>query len=84
MTTDIIVKLKKVVENPYLNMLVGIVLLYSSISEAIGDYTKVESFELQAHHGIILFAFIHILRTLPDFFISLEYMHKGNQSQDLD
>ena len=68
--------LKRIVENPYLNIIVGLLFLYSGISETVNEWTGLEDFKIGAHHGVILFATLHILKTFPDFFEGLEYIEK--------
>ncbi len=71
---------KTIVENPYLNVLVGIIFLLSGISEVINEWKEIEGVKLGAHHGVVLFAIMHILKTLPDFFEGMEYIEKENKN----
>ncbi len=68
--------LEKIVKSPYLNLLVGLVLLITA------GYEIYESFEhgsVGAHHGIAFYALIHILRTLPEFMRGLEKIHQVSE-----
>ncbi len=48
-------ELKCIVENPYLNTIVGLLFLYSGISETINEWTELDNLKIGAHHGVILF-----------------------------
>jgi len=60
--------------------LVGIIFLLSGISEVINEWKEIEEVKLGAHHGVVLFAIMHILKTLPDFFEGMEYIEKENKN----
>ncbi|MCD6525595.1 MAG: hypothetical protein J7K75_01210 [Desulfuromonas sp.] len=53
--------LKKIVESPYLNLLSGLVLLMTAGYET---WKKFEEFHLAAHHGIVFFSIVHIVKKL--------------------
>jgi hypothetical protein len=55
--------LKTITQNPYLNLITGVMLLVTAGYEA---WLTVEEAALGAHHGLILFSFLHILKYLPD------------------
>jgi hypothetical protein len=66
--------LKRIVKNPYVNIVVGIFFLYSGVYETVRELREVESFRIGVHHGVILFSILQILKTVPDFFEGLEYI----------
>jgi len=66
--------LKRIVENPYLNIVIGLILLYSGIVETVNELKEIEEFNIGVHHGVVLFAILHILKTIPDLFEGLEYL----------
>ena len=75
-------KIRRIVENPFLNLVVGIILLISGLSEAWGTmWDDIVNLNLKSHHGIIIFAILNIIRTIPDFFKSLEHVQRyvGNK-----
>ncbi len=75
-------KIRRIVENPFLNLVVGIILLISGLSEAWDTmWDDIVNLNLKAHHGIIIFAILNIMRTIPDFFESLEHVQRdvGNK-----
>ena len=80
MSNSTIKSLKRIVENPYLNIVVGIILMYSGISETVEEFRHSENVKFAAHHGVILFSILHILKTVPDFFEVLNYIERGSES----
>ena len=75
-------KLKRIVENPYLNIIVGLLFLYSGLSETVHEFEGFANFEIGAHHGVIIFAILNILKTLPDLFEGLEYIEKVGEEKN--
>ena len=71
--------LKSIVENPYLNMLVGLTFLFSGISETINELRVIGEFKFGAHHGVIIFAVLHILKSIPDLFEGLDFIEKSGE-----
>lgn len=69
--TQFIEKLKNVSENPYLNLIVAFLALCSGIFEVIYELQVSEDIRFGAHHGIVLFAFLHILKTIPHLYASM-------------
>jgi hypothetical protein len=55
--------LKKFTNNRYINLLSGLVLLVTSGYETLNTFS---SFSVGAHHGILLFSVLQILKSLPD------------------
>ena len=72
-------RIKKITENPYLNIGVGIIFLWSGISETMSELKELEEIKMGAHHGVIIFSIMHILKTLPDIFEGLEYVGKDGE-----
>ena len=52
---------EKLTRSPYLNLLSGLILLITSGYET---WDTIESFSLGAHHGVLVFSIIHILKSL--------------------
>lgn len=71
MKTVIRKKLSLIVHSPYLNILIGVVLLYSGSSEALLEIREVENVRIGAHHGIILFGLAHVLKAITEVFDGL-------------
>lgn len=64
--------LKKIIDSPVLKLLVGIILLYTSGAEVWHQYQESKEVVVGAHHGIVVFALVHILKTLPDIMEGFE------------
>lgn len=71
--------LKRIVDNPYINLMVGAVLLISGITETIDQLDELKHFRLASHHGLILFSLLHMLKSLSELFESAEYLDKGRK-----
>ena len=75
-------KLRRIVENPFLNLVVGIILLISGLSEVWDTmWDDIVNLNLKVHHGIIIFAILQVIKSIPDFFESLEHVQRdvGNR-----
>jgi hypothetical protein len=58
---------RAVAESPWIKFLTGIVLLTSSLDEAMDTLVAdLSALELGAHHGVMLLGFVNILSSLPD------------------
>ncbi|MBT8421457.1 MAG: hypothetical protein KJO08_11445 [Gammaproteobacteria bacterium] len=68
--------LKRITESPYLNIVIGLLMFYSGASEAWNELHELEEVTVGAHHGVILFSLLHILKTIPDIFEGLEHIQK--------
>jgi hypothetical protein len=68
--------LRRIIKNPFLNILVGLFLLYSGIMESVHAFKEIGAFRIGVHHGIIVFACMNIFKTLPDLFEGLERVGK--------
>lgn len=66
MRTAITKKLGLIMHSPYLNILVGLVLLYAGASEALIEIREVENVRVGSHHGIMLFGLIHVLKSITE------------------
>lgn len=64
--------MKNIVDNPYLNIVVGLLFLYSGIQEAVDHYEEVEAIKIGVHHGVILFSMLYVLKALPEVIEGLE------------
>lgn len=57
---------KKITDNPFTNIIVGLVLLYSGVSESLHEFKELEAFRLGVHHGVIFFAVLHLMKSLHE------------------
>jgi uncharacterized membrane protein required for colicin V production len=62
-------------------MAVGLAFLYSGIAEAVREYTVFEEVKIGAHHGVILFATLQILKVIPDIYEGLEKIEKAGKEE---
>ena len=63
--------LRRVAENPVLNLLMALAVMGISLSEV--EELIVSDFEtMEAGHGLFLFALLHVLKTLPELLESLK------------
>ena len=66
-------KLRKFVSHPWVSLMVAVVMLLAGLSE--GWETLQEDLmnaDLRAHHGIIVYGFYAMLKSIPDVFDGLE------------
>ncbi|MGN7614380.1 hypothetical protein ACQZV8_20110 [Magnetococcales bacterium HHB-1] len=70
--------LEKIVGNPWLNILIGLILVISSGME-IKDSMQEATEGLKTHHGVFLFGVLHILKLLPDLFDGAERIQEGSE-----
>jgi len=69
--------LKHFKENPYINILVGLVLLYSAVAETLRDWDDISNAQISVHHGVIIFAIAHILNNLLNLLEDLECIDRS-------
>lgn len=55
--------LKRFAENAYVNLLSGLILLVTSGKEIM---ESLDDGGIGAHHGVVVFALLHILKVFPD------------------
>ena len=63
-------KLKKIAENPWLNLASGLILFFTSANEIVRTFGDGH---IGAHHGAAVFGLFQVIRCLPDI---LEGTHK--------
>lgn len=70
--------LEKFVKSPFVNMAIGFVLLITGLMEAWDTLQEdLVHLHFKAHHGMIIFGFFNILKSVPDIFEGLEkHFHK--------
>ena len=67
--------LKRIVDNPYLNIIVGLILCLSGLWEAWGTLGEdLKNMNIGVHHGAIIYGLFHALKNVPDIFEGLEYI----------
>jgi len=51
------------VKSPFVNIISGFILLFTSSYET---WASISDFSVGAHHGILVFSVLHIVRTIPE------------------
>ncbi len=70
--------LKSFVNNPYVNMASGILLLASSGYEI---FVAAEEVAIGTGHGIFVYAMLHTLRSFPEITHGLDNVEKANEEK---
>jgi hypothetical protein len=68
-------KLKRLVENPWLNLSVAVILAITALSElwgTLGD--DLASGNVRGHHGIFIYAIVAGLKAIPDLLEAGEHV----------
>jgi hypothetical protein len=68
--------LKRITQNPYLNLVSGFVLLFTAgfeVWESIGEAS------VGAHHGILVFSLIHIAKSIPEVMHGFKEFEEANE-----
>lgn len=59
-------KMESAVRNPYIELLIGVILIYTGFLEAGGTIVEdVSNGNLGAHHGVIALGFAHAIQAVP-------------------
>lgn len=70
---------KKFVDNRYINLLVGFILIFSGLLEAWGTlYQDIMTGNFATRHGVIIFGFFYVLKQLSEIFEGIEHITKNN------
>lgn len=78
MYDKIIHLLQRFVTNPYVNCMVGIILLGTGLSEAwVSLQDDIINLSVRAHHGVMVLGIFTTLKAIPEIIISLEHIHRG-------
>jgi len=68
---------KKWIESPYVNIIIGMILFLSGLSEAWGTLSEdIMNGNFGARHGVIIFGLFHVLKCIPDMFEGVEHLTK--------
>jgi len=71
--------LKNFSENPWVNLISGLVLVYTSGIEVFDSLD--EEFKAGVHHGVFLFGIIQLLRSLPEFVEGATRIREGKEKK---
>ncbi|MGE3976999.1 MAG: hypothetical protein AB7F94_05365 [Nitrospira sp.] len=68
--------LRRLVEQPYVNLAVAIILFVTGLTEGWDSFQEdMAGFHLRAHHGVMIYGFFNMLKSLPDIFEGLDKMN---------
>ena len=60
-------RLKRILDDPYVNIFIAIVLVYSSVAEGWEEFTHgLTEFDIGVHHGVLLYGVAMFLRGLVE------------------
>lgn len=66
-------RIKQIAEDPFLNLVAGIVLVFLSLVEVSPTLLEdIKAFNFGSHHGVSIFGVWHIFKVLPDCLEGLE------------
>ncbi len=75
--------LKAIIDNPFLSLVVSLVLLVTSLLEAWDTlFVDIRQLHFRAHHGLMLFALLNTLKALPDTVEGIEYLVKSQETTE--
>ena len=70
--------LKKITQSQYLNLISGVILLITSGYEIFETFNEPS---LGAHHGILIFGIIQIVRTIPEILHGFKELEDANEAK---
>ena len=66
-------KLRAMLEHPWMNFTVATILIGTGLSEGWDSMTdNLQNLTLKSHHGVIVFGFVNMLKSIPDILMGLE------------
>lgn len=78
MTHQAMERLRRFIENPYTNLIVGLILFFTGLSDAWDTlYDDLAHLHIRVHHGIMIYGIFSVVKTIPDIVSSLQYVHQG-------
>ena len=70
MKKKLIGALRKVADNPYLNLSAGMILILTAVVEIINSS---EEASIGAHHGVLMFGILHAVTALPEILHGVDW-----------
>ena len=65
--------LKASLNSPILKLVIGLILLYTSGMQVFRELQSDETMLIGVHHGVLLYALLNVLKTLPEIFEGASY-----------
>lgn len=69
--------LRRITESPALNLGAGLILCGSGLAETVRELSELGEWRLGAHHGVVAFGLVTVLKSIPDLLEGLEYVVRG-------
>ena len=76
MKKKLIGALRKVADNPYLNLSAGMILILTAVVEIINSS---EEASIGAHHGVLMFGILHAVTALPEILHGVDELIKADE-----
>lgn len=76
--------LRRTLEHPLVNLLVALVLIATSLAEGWETlHRDLVALDAGVHHGVLVFGFVNLLRTIPEVYAAAERVDKvGDAAED--
>jgi len=72
--------IRRLVDNPYAKLLVGVILLVTGLHEAWATLrADLIHLNLKAHHGVMVLGLFHILTAIPDLLEAAEDLSEDEE-----
>ncbi|MCL5969994.1 MAG: hypothetical protein M1450_00630 [Patescibacteria group bacterium] len=72
--------IRKVVKNPYVDLIVGAVLIISGLIEVFSTLPQdLSDLKLGSHHAVIVLGLVTVLRSIVDIFAGVEFLDKSSE-----
>lgn len=69
--------IRKIVRNPYIDFVVGAILMVAGLMEVFETLPEdISNWKFGAHHAVILLGFVTLLRSIVDIFAGVEFLDK--------
>ena len=72
----VISAIRKVAENPYLNLSAGMILILTAVIEIVNSS---EEAGIGAHHGVLVFGILHAVTALPEILHGFDELLKADE-----
>ncbi len=60
------IMLKRIVTNPWVNFVTGLILMITGLTETVLGMSELSIETVGAHHGAVVFGFLHTLKSLAE------------------
>lgn len=74
--------LRKIADNPLVNLSAGLILIATAMSEIMESAESAEEAGIGAHHGVLAFGIIHALTALPELLHGIDELIKADEVEE--